>query len=451
MSSFFSEESSSAGSDASSLHPRDVLKQELPNTLPALLDQLGISFGNVHHVGTGETHIVFGFTDAKKSTEYVIRVVIELTEGEEEMPSLAMADQVAILKFLERRSRLFGCVPVVTHFDTASKNPISRPYMIETRILGENLSSVWGALPLADKKHIIKQVVQILQNLENIRFPKSGALQSKPEHHKGYEIGDIKQLGVELGAGQDGRASIGDFLRHMLDFQFDKIRKFDEKLGVDRTTRSFRRLYDIFSDMEDVGYFQSPEKDSLSNAVFFHDDLHVGNLIVQRDPSTNDLNICGVIDWDNADARPLLFSRIPPYWLWYPDEVTEDEELLMKWNQDFDHLPNDKWALMSPEEKELKRFFDGLMQAQIPDYADYAYGRGRWVRRLAKFAMWGICDFWEYDMVDCLVEEWKEFFSAEFGNRSRLAEAGDGAAATTQDDLGCTPQGQSTTSMRQLV
>ena len=117
--------------------------------------------------------------------------------------------------------------------------------------------------------------------------------------------------------------------------------------------------------------------------------------------TSNDTPPCevsGLIDWDGVLSVPQVLSRIPPQWLWCSEGRTPP------WMGNFDQLPS---RALTHQEMLIKGHFDQIMQRADPTYLDDAYGRGPWLRRLGRFAIYGLLEnALNIETYEAFVEEW---------------------------------------------
>ncbi|CZT47068.1 uncharacterized protein RSE6_07594 [Rhynchosporium secalis] len=114
--------------------------------------------------------------------------------------------------------------------------------------------------------------------------------------------------------------------------------------------------------------------------------------------------VSGVLDWDDALAVPLVLYRVPPSWLW----LSEDERPPLL-THDRDVKP---WRDLTGDELLIKAHFDQLMARADSTYLEDAYGRGRWLRALARFGVYPFEDFWELDRYEPFVEAWNAYYAS---------------------------------------
>lgn len=90
--------------------------------------------------------------------------------------------------------------------------------------------------------------------------------------------------------------------------------------------------------------------------------------------------ISGILDWDDVLAVPLVLSRKAPSWLWL-----HEDERPFAWSGNRDAKPHRD---LVEDELLIKVHFDQVMARASPTYIEDAYGRGIWLRALARFAIY---------------------------------------------------------------
>lgn len=147
-----------------------------------------------------------------------------------------------------------------------------------------------------------------------------------------------------------------------------------------------------------------------------------------------------MIDWDDVYCVPTILTRRPPVWRWDFSDDTESCCLPERFDGGADLLPVERYTpagvisaqagyeeleeiksstphyQISSEDYDLKRYFEeqfvkGLTSIypdmRQEDYQDQAFGKGRWIRRLARFAIHGASDTQDLERFERLAEEWK--------------------------------------------
>ncbi|KAH7391306.1 hypothetical protein BKA64DRAFT_677302 [Cadophora sp. MPI-SDFR-AT-0126] len=111
--------------------------------------------------------------------------------------------------------------------------------------------------------------------------------------------------------------------------------------------------------------------------------------------------LSGILDWDDALAVPLVLSRKPPTWLWL-----NEHDRASSWRGDRDEKPHRD---LTEDELLIKAHFDQIMTRASPTWMDDAYGRGVWLRALARYGLYPFEDGVNYSNYDDFIAAWDEF------------------------------------------
>ena len=396
------------GSARSSPFPSDtrteMIKQNYSLKLPNLLvEDLGMEFEDLQFLGLGSSNIVFSYINKNSRSKYAIRISLFQAKDEtKNEPGPNLKDQAAVLRFLRRQESQLCSIPKPVLVDASNNNRLGCPFMIQTFVNAESLYEIEKRQKLSGDEYrdIIQELAKLKKKLEWVRFSRSGTLCAEPQNHDGIDTGLFKSEGEELNATWPPNLTIYSWLNNLIDFQTQRYKALavETSASKDYELNQLDCLRTIVSEMYSVGIFRDPRGvQRMSNAVLCHPDLHFGNLLADRNPDTGRFRITGVVDWDDATAKPLPLAREPPYWLWQPEE---------SWDEDCDFIASEYWNLIEPQKKNIKRTFDAAMCRYSPGYWDDAYGTGLWIRRVAKLAMWGVSkDVQDYQM-NWLRDEW---------------------------------------------
>lgn len=90
--------------------------------------------------------------------------------------------------------------------------------------------------------------------------------------------------------------------------------------------------------------------------------------------------ITDILNWDDVLSVPRVLSRKPPAWMWH----IGDEPSAWSGNVDFP----EQQRRLSEEELIIKQHFDRVVEELLPGYCKEACEYGRWVRRLARSALY---------------------------------------------------------------
>ena len=391
-----------------------ALIEQMPARLPTLFAELGIRHQNLALLAKGTKYLVYQFTNASDSSKNVIRVAIRPSDDKFSKSSFHrypnMTDHAAVLKWLEKtfKDEFPGVFSTVSHYDATNENQAERPYMIQSFIEGEEVN--YDKQSTSKKFEMVRLYAELTTLQETVRSKLSGKIQARPEYapkggpdsglSKSVAINSFKKSDAVLRMSWDPDTTIRDWLYQTIDHHAQQ----DRLAGY--CPMPWRQLRGMVHQMEVEGYFSDPEgKQVMSKAVLCHGQLQYDKVVFKHN-KRGKLRVAGIIGWDEAQAAPLALAREPPYFLWEPVCLT-DHASLEDWNQDCDYLPDRCWSCMSYQDCKIKSAWDQYQRARDPTYMDDAYGRGLWIRRVAKLAMYGLVYKNDHETLDWLLDEWE--------------------------------------------
>lgn len=301
-------------------------------------------------------------------------------------------DQVTVLRLLDREKLI--PVPKVLAYDSSINNAIESPYVVQTCCPGEPLSDIYHELPTNDKLEIASLVADLIVQIEKVSFPVSGCLISAGDlPDRCYDFSTLRtSIGLapfrlspeaELPSTPPS-PSVDDLLASLIQTQISLARDFTLPWVI------WSRLRQIMLEMKERGLLNDKQP------VLWHWDFASWNILIQK--KNKRWVITAILDWDGAMAVPRVLTREPPIWLWHCDdynlsEIRREHDML---------IPSD----LSAEQQLVKNQFDVCMEAKVSNYTADAYHRGRWTRRLAKFALSGFRDEKEWEKCKRFMKDW---------------------------------------------
>ncbi|KAK0118053.1 hypothetical protein ONS95_012362 [Cadophora gregata] len=123
-----------------------------------------------------------------------------------------------------------------------------------------------------------------------------------------------------------------------------------------------------------------------------------------KDSLKGDWELSGILDWDDVLAVPLVLSRKPPSWLWL-----NEHDRASSWCGDRDEKPQRD---LTGDELLIKAHFDQVMTRASPTWMDDAYGRGVWLRALARYGLYPFEDGLNYSNYDDFIAAWDGYFQS---------------------------------------
>ncbi|KAL6716560.1 hypothetical protein ACLMJK_006127 [Lecanora helva] len=265
--------------------------------------------------------------------------------------------ETAVLHYLRQNTSI--PVPEVVKEDYSSNNALEKAYVIQKRISGSDVDSIWESLTHSQRCSIARQMGRVVKTLLSLEHPLPGLIDSLP---KDPSISpEPKVVPFELKESDDEiidetvlqtahlmkslptRLTIGEFFR----FQFTRWHTYALTRPFERVTSLFENLLYAVSEMNDMGLLKADRH------CLCHVDLHSRNMMaeVQSDGS---INITAILDWDEAVIGPKLVNCQPPWWLWQEEgDERVDEEV--DWPYELAAAPGFPYT---PEKQELRRIFE---------------------------------------------------------------------------------------------
>ncbi|KAK4695747.1 hypothetical protein P7C71_g2056, partial [Lecanoromycetidae sp. Uapishka_2] len=317
--------------------------------------------------------------------------------------------QVAVLNYVRQRT----LIPVATieATDFTCDNAVGRPYVLQQRIPGRDLDSVWDDLNHSQRCVVAKEVGRLIANLLSLESPYAGTIE--PATNDSYistetpiivpfklpdALGDsVEQLKPNSATGARKSLTCETTLE-LFEYCLSHWRKcaLEESLGeIGDDVILYDNMLKAVRKMDQLGLFK-PDLYCLC-----HLDLHPRNIMVDVGPEDS-IRVTGILDWDEAVIAPKFVNCQPPGWLWGYDKDTHTENSLLPWPYELEGANNTPETI---EQRELKRIFDDNAG---PEYPRLAYDQSsRLMRGLYRVATLGLTANWHYTAAERIVEEWK--------------------------------------------
>ncbi|KAI8631280.1 hypothetical protein F5Y19DRAFT_473686 [Xylariaceae sp. FL1651] len=269
--------------------------------------------------------------------------------------------QVAILQFVQKHYDI--PVPQVISFDETYNNVLKRPYMVQNFIKGVNLKSMYPMLGYASHCEIAKELGAIYRKLLTVRSSMPGRLVHSKKHHISttsfHLISLYPTYPMVTIPYRDGPATqpVKEALLNSIEAQkavilTQGLRNSPELDLMDRLATMTRQL-------DAGGWFQGLTPD---------------NILIDLAPSTREITITAIPDWESAMFAPSFVSCEPPSWVWDYGDGGPGERV--------NNNP------VTAKGRELKGLFE---EAAGSEYLKFAYGpEYRLARILVRFAMQGL-------------------------------------------------------------
>lgn len=314
---------------------------------------------------------LLGMVNNGDSSQYIVRIPRGETEG-------VVTSQVAVLHAI--KPRLSFPVPQVVAYNDGYDNHLGRPYMIQERLPGQAVSHTWGNLNLQQKKSVVKRVTELVSEIVSVQAV-PGEISDR---NLTAETGDplhVDKMDRRGGAAYEpaGPQTSTEFIITQLQFWRGLVDERDSW------------LYEIWDGLIAVVHSLGQRGFLALPTALFHPDLREYNLLMQI-RGTEEVDITGVIDWDDAVIAPTFMAYRAPTWLWMPDDTDFED----------DSLINDE--PVTEEGRQLKAYF---LEHASEEYRRHAFSpESMLARRMFYILEHGMRSDYAMDMAKDIIGEW---------------------------------------------
>jgi len=389
--------SQETNTDASS-EQHSSLRRDLPARIPILFAAQGLDATHLEYIGSGLSNFVFSFQcTVLKSSDDMEKLIIRVQKfPADSYMQHEMVNLAATLRFLTPALPL---VPRFLRMDATSDNVLQRAWMIMSYLEGKSLYEVLRTTSPTEEIQVCKKVAKVLHEFQSITFTSTGPLEADPNDLGLVKIGHFEEYDQSL---PEIDESAHPLLSSWLSLLFSWRADTECEAGLE--LMHIKELQNILSQMIELEYFM--DYDRVDRTVLSHSDLHSGNVLLDQ-IQDKEWSVTGILDWENARAMPRVLAPCSLEWMWC-DELYEDGDLALIWTGDLDFVPQTSATGISPKNQQLKQAIDEYMTSMDFTYMDNVYGRGRWIRRIAKYAIHGWHDSRDFTMTEWLIKEWAE-------------------------------------------
>lgn len=358
---------------------------------------IGISTFNYKGKGKGKDNEkqINDKTADNNETKYILRI-----PRRERNNNTHLDREVAVLYYLEIHASI--PVPKTIAFDLDGINgcPIELPYVLQTHVTGIPLDQALNQMDFSEKKRFVSKIVDLYAKMDQIYFERSGVLvpASGSRIHRIVEVTAF-DLGPESEENDCYRTYPQATTYDMLLSQFECWKIVAGKKDQCVVLGYMDQFAAITIQMREKGWLRDNKN------VLFHPDLSPYHIFVVRTEhkSKVDWKISGIIDWDGALSVPRVMSNRVPTWLW---RWGSEEGYDMSEEGGDGNNPVDRDC------EALKHQFETEVSAILPKFLRHAYKQKyQLLRKLCRFAIWGLRWKEDLDKAKKFVDEWNRFMA----------------------------------------
>lgn len=298
---------------------------------------------------------------------------------------------VAALEFIRQHTRI--AAPRVVKYDATEHNELNSPYMVQNRINGTDLFSVYPQLDHGARCRVAKDLGDVFRQMLAVRSSAPGRLalsKNDKNKHGGSQLQVVPFKPTKSSTPTPYSSAFGvQSVHEMLTGTFQAFK--EDASRRDPGNIAALQLMDEFSemttDLSTDGWLDD------TSYTLAHLDLAPRNILLDPTRSPDEPIISAILDWDSAVLAPKFMSCTPPLWLWaWKEDEDEDER-----------TANDTPS--TPEACQLKRIFE---DAAGKDYIKFAYKPTyRLARQLVRFAIDGVQSNEEFKEAKMMLQEWQ--------------------------------------------
>jgi hypothetical protein len=264
-------------------------------------------------------------------------------------PTQSMHQQVATLAYLNH-TQFPHPVPKVVVCDSTAENALGQAYMLQERLSGQPLSSLYSTLNHAQRLSAIRSTSRIILDLAKVKNRCPGIVSAR---NTTYDLkrNIVRLEPVPIPRSQHSRSSELATPMTTREFLLDLVSRQHTHAPFPACTELWDRVNSMINTLHSLGHI--PDSDAFH---LHHGNLHPRNILVSV-ASPTEVRISGITDWDSALFAPKFLSSRAPFFAWNGELGGEEE---------------DGNALVEPSDKgerEIKRYFEEVVGREFLEQA----------------------------------------------------------------------------------
>lgn len=292
-------------------------------------------------------------------------------------------------------------VPTTVKADYTSNNALERPYLLQHRIPGRDLSYLWDDLNHKQRLCLAKQIAEIQVKITSQRSPVCGEVIGVRSRRQ-YETWGKPAATPEVVP--------PSFMKYAAKGSEDLGRSYWQnppRLMVPASLREWQHyrpwimpwgeLAALTESMQEVsGAWGSEEY------WFCHGDFWPRNMLAEV-TGPNTARITGIMDWDLSSFAPAIIACSPPVWMWQWQEYCRADSGRPE------ELDLDKLAAQTPldaESRKIKKCFEDIVGAEHVKYA--LHQDGNLARHMYEWVISGTMIQDHDEIAEGMIAEWEE-------------------------------------------
>lgn len=314
----------------------------------------------------------------------------------------------ATLDYLRQNTK----IPIATIVakDFSNDNPLESPYIVQHRIPGSDLETLWTGLNHSQRCTIARELGGVIKSLLALQFSVTGYVEASSKDTGSGESHTIVPFELKNTSGDLYEESEQHTLlirgtpresQTTLDFfkcQIGRWRAVEvarDPPMIDRIVGLWDGMLQIIEEMNDLDIFIQKRH------CLCHVDLLPRNIMAMIRPNGS-IRVTGILDWDEAVIAPKFVSCEPPGWLWGFDPDNRPHDDLPTWPYE---VPGANDMPSTWQKHEIKRTFE---QYAGTEYLSLAYDEHfRICRCLFRIALFGLTSSENFNAADRVIHDWE--------------------------------------------
>ena len=310
-----------------------------------------------------------------------------------------LEQQIATLAVVRGRTSI--PVPTIAGTCFTYDNALGKPYVLQHRIPGLDLSTVWSDLSHPQRCIIAAEVGRMTKTLLSVESLCAGIIEPSPDGPIVLPFQLIDTYGDDLPEANKIKTGSSSFSQqttltllesHFTTWKTAALTKYDGYYA--HQALLYDSLIRVVREMDSLNLF-APDHNYLC-----HRDLYPRNIMVTV-LSRDAIKITGILDWDDAIFAPKCVACRPPRWVWEYNDNAQFENCLLR--QPYKQGGEDD-TFLTPRQQELKWIFD---QNAGPEYSRLAYAEfSTLIRGLFELATGGLPFDLHKQVAERIVMQW---------------------------------------------
>ncbi|KAF1996300.1 hypothetical protein P154DRAFT_443768 [Amniculicola lignicola CBS 123094] len=310
-----------------------------------------------------------------------------------------IAYEIKTLQFISKN--ILDPVPKVHLYDKTFNNALNDTFMLQHRLPGKALHTIWPDLNFKQKKSATRQICQVLLSLGKVANKAPGII--SPENMTldlalSPKLRTLPIPALEYTGEPEWPKTLPSKPQSTLDFLVSHCTRHRD-FEIFHSDTGLTTIWDDFISMakklHSMGFLSDEEQ-----FHFCHVGFEMRNLLVEV--IGDSVTITGVMDWGNAFFGPKFLSCRAPFFLWRHEDADDNDEDQALYVSQFE------------EHRELKTLFEDLVG---PGFLHYAYEPEYiLLRRMLSVIRNGAAGSWEQDAAKEIINDFEQLYPTTNNN-----------------------------------